>query len=153
MGQHRSGTPLAQRVSTKEEAQETQVAFETKLMGRTRLKKYGHCLKLIEANAGLAPLWERLCLATYVSVGPPLAKLFGANMAGVFERADRIIADLLAVTQLGPERVARLLREYVRLRAERDDHLPIDEAREQIYDRSFYPVVTHFTYALQPSAY
>jgi ubiquinone/menaquinone biosynthesis C-methylase UbiE len=35
---------------------------------------------------------------------------------------------------------------------ERDDHLPFDEARDQIYDQSFYPIVTHFTYALQPSA-
>jgi 2-polyprenyl-3-methyl-5-hydroxy-6-metoxy-1,4-benzoquinol methylase len=51
-----------------------------------------------------------------------------------------------------PEEIARLLREYVRLRMERDDHLPFDEARDQIYDQSFYPIVTHFTYALQPSA-
>ncbi|HYJ45379.1 MAG TPA: hypothetical protein VEV81_02115, partial [Pyrinomonadaceae bacterium] len=128
------------------------MAFEARLIGGTRFKKYRHCLELIKANARLAPLWERLCLAAYISVGPPLARLCGANIAGIFERADRIIADVLAVTQLGPEKVARLLREYVRLRMERDDHLPFDRARELIYDQSFYPVVTHFTYALQPSA-
>jgi SAM-dependent methyltransferase len=128
------------------------LAFEERLMSRTRFKKHKHCFELIKANALLAPLWERLCLAAYISIGPPLAGLFGANTSGIFERADQIIADILAVTQLGPERVARFLREYVKLRTERDAHLPFDEAREQIYDQSFYPIVTHFTYAMQPSA-
>jgi ubiquinone/menaquinone biosynthesis C-methylase UbiE len=67
-------------------------------------------------------------------------------------RADKIVADVLAVTGSSPEEIARQLREYVRLRRGREDHLPFDEACAGIYDQFFYPVVTHFTYALQPSA-
>ncbi|HKQ99291.1 MAG TPA: class I SAM-dependent methyltransferase, partial [Pyrinomonadaceae bacterium] len=70
----------------------------------------------------------------------------------MWARAERIIADVLAVTETGPEEVARLLRTYIRLRRGGDSHLPFDEARARIYDQTFYPVVTHFTYALQPSA-
>jgi len=126
--------------------------FEARLLGKTRFKNYRHCLALIEANARFAPLWERLCLAAYVSLGPPLARLFGAKTAGIFKRADETIADVRAVTESQPEEIVRRLRQYIRLRVERDDHLPFEEARELIYDQSFYPIVTHFTYALQPSA-
>ncbi|MDT5060264.1 MAG: hypothetical protein QOH63_723 [Acidobacteriota bacterium] len=128
------------------------MAFEARLLNKTRLSRYRHCLELIEANAKFAPLWERLCLATYISIGPPLAKLFGANTTENWMRADKIIADVIAVTGSSPEEIARELRHYVRIRRMRDDHLPFDEAREGIYDQSFYAVVTHFTYALQPSA-
>ena len=128
------------------------MAFEKKLLGRTRFKEYRHCLELIAANSRIAPLWERLCLALYVCVGPPLARVFGVDAYSMWGRADRIIADVLAVTEAGPDEIARLLRRYIRLRRERDDHLPFDEARRGIYDQAFYPVVTHFTYALQPSA-
>jgi 2-polyprenyl-3-methyl-5-hydroxy-6-metoxy-1,4-benzoquinol methylase len=128
------------------------MAFEARLLNKTRLRRYQHCLELIEANAKFAPLWERLCLAAYISIGPPLARLFGANTSENWMRADKIIADVIAVTGSSPEEIARQLRQYVRLRTERDDHLPFDEAREGIYDQSFYAVVTHFTYALQPSA-
>jgi SAM-dependent methyltransferase len=128
------------------------MAFEAKLFGRTRFRKYPYCLKLIEANAKIAPLWERLCLAIYIGIGPPLAKLFGVDTSEIWARAERIVADVFAVTGSTSEEIAHLLREYVRLRRDRDDHLPFDEACEGIYDQSFYPVVTHFTYALQPSA-
>jgi SAM-dependent methyltransferase len=128
------------------------MAFEAKLFGKTRFKNYSQCLALLEANARFAPLWERLCLAAYVSLGPPLARLFGAQTAGIFKRADDTIADVRAVTESPPEEIVRRLRQYIRLRVERDDHLPFDEARAEIYDQSFYPIVTHFTYALQPSA-
>jgi 2-polyprenyl-3-methyl-5-hydroxy-6-metoxy-1,4-benzoquinol methylase len=128
------------------------MTFETKLFSRTRFSQYRRCLELIKANSRLAPLWERVCLAIYVSIGPPLARLFGVDAYSMWKRADEVIADVLAVTRASPEEIARLLRSYVRLRSERDDHLQFDEARTHIYDQSFYPVVTHFTYALQPSA-
>jgi SAM-dependent methyltransferase len=128
------------------------MAFETRLFSKTRFREYSYCLELIVANSRFAPLWERLCLALYISLGPPLARLFGVDAYSMWARADRIIADVLAVTQSEPEEIARLLRRYIRLRKGVEDHLPFEEARERIYDQSFYPVVTHFTYALQPSA-
>ncbi len=128
------------------------MAFEARLFGRTRFGKYQHCLELIEANSRFAPLWERLCLALFAGAGPPLAKLFGVDTSENWARADRIIADVLAVTETSAEDVARHLRRYVRLRKVCHDHLPLDEARGAIYDQPFYPVVTHITYALQPSA-
>ncbi|MDT4969099.1 MAG: O-methyltransferase StaMB [Acidobacteriota bacterium] len=128
------------------------MTFESRLFRTTRLGRYGRCVALIEANSKCAPLWERVCLALFVGIGPPLARLFGVNTCETWSRAERILEEVLAVTQASPEEIAALLREYVKLRSERDDHLPVDEAREGIYDRSFYPVVTHFTYALQPSA-
>jgi SAM-dependent methyltransferase len=128
------------------------MAFEVRLFTKTRFRKYPRCLELIEANAELAPFWERLCLALYVSLGPPLARLCGVDTSENWKRADQIIADVFRVTQLAPAEIARLLRRYIKLRRERDDHLPFDEAREEIYEQSFYPVVTHLTYALQPSA-
>lgn len=128
------------------------MAFEVRLLGKSRFREYKHCLELIVANSGLAPLWERICLALYISVGPPLAGLFGVDAYSMWKKADQIIADVLAVTQSDAVEIARLLRRYIRLRRERDDHLPFDEARARIYDQAFYPVVTHFTYALQPSA-
>jgi 2-polyprenyl-3-methyl-5-hydroxy-6-metoxy-1,4-benzoquinol methylase len=128
------------------------MAFEVRLLSRTRFREYKHCLELILANSRFAPLWERVCLALYVSIGPPLAKVFGVDAYSMWKRADQIIADVLAVTQSDAREIARLLRRYIRLRRDGDDHLPFDDARREIYDQSFYPVVTHFTYALQPSA-
>lgn len=128
------------------------MAFESRLLSVTRLNRYQHCLALIEANSRHAPKWERVCLALYITIGPALARLFGVNTSENWSRADRILKDVIAVTKLRPEEIALLLREYVKLRRAEDDHLPFDEAREGIYDRVFYPVVTHFTYALQPSA-
>src|SRR5215212_2785187 len=97
------------------------MAFETRLLGRTRFVKYRRCLELLEANARLAPLWERLCLAAYVTAGPPLGKLLGADTEENWARADRVIEEVLAVTGSSPREVARLLREYVRARRERRD--------------------------------
>jgi SAM-dependent methyltransferase len=128
------------------------MAFETKLFGKTRFKEYEHCMKLVEANARLAPLWERVCLSLYISLGPPLARLFNVDAYSMLKRADRIISDVAAVTSSGPDEIASSLRRYIRLRRDGEDHLPFDEARERIYDQPFYPVVTHFTYAMQPSA-
>lgn len=128
------------------------MSFEGRLFGRTQFRKYQHCLKLIEANASLAPLWERLCLVLYMSVGPFIAKLFGVDTSENWKRADRIVEEVLAVTGLSSEEIAHLLREYVKLRRGKDHHLAFDEACARIYDQSFYPIVTHFTYALQPSA-
>lgn len=128
------------------------MTFESRLFSRTRFGKYQHCLGLIEAYAQLAPLWERLCLALFAGAGPALAKLCGVDTAENWARADRIIADVLAVTEASPAEVARHLRRYARLKREGADALPPDEARAAIYDQPFYPVVTHVTYALQPSA-
>ena len=128
------------------------MAFEDRLFSRTRFGKYQHCLELIGAYARLAPLWERICLTVFAGAGPALAKLFGVDTAENWARADRVIADVLAVTKSSPAEVARHLRRYVKLKREGGDALPLDEARTAIYDQPFYPVVTHVTYALQPSA-
>ncbi len=111
-----------------------------------------HCLELAEAYADFAPLWERCCLAAYVGIGPQVARMFGADTSALWKRADAVIADLFAVSRLSAREIARLLRQYIKVRLEREDHLPFAEARAGIYDQQFYPVVTHFTFALQPSA-
>jgi SAM-dependent methyltransferase len=128
------------------------MAFENRLFGRTRFRKYRHCLELIEAYGRLAPLWERVCLALFAGAGPALAGLCGVDTRENWARADRIVADVLAVTGAPAEEIARRLRRYARLKREGGDALPPDEARAAIYDQPFYPVVTHITYALQPSA-
>ena len=128
------------------------MAFEATLFSKTRFKDYRHCQGLILANTRFAPLWERVCLALYITLGPRLASLFGIDAYSMWARAESIIADVLAVTKAQPEEIARELRRYIKLRRQGDDHLPFDLACERIYDQSFYPVVTHFTYALQPSA-
>ncbi|HEY0407901.1 MAG TPA: methyltransferase domain-containing protein [Pyrinomonadaceae bacterium] len=128
------------------------MAWEVNLFRRTRLGAHRHCLELAEAYADFAPLWERCCLAAYVGIGPQVAHWFGADTATLWRRADAVIADLFAVSRLSAREIARLLRQYIRLRFEREDHLPFAEARAGIYDQLFYPVVTHFTFALQPSA-
>lgn len=128
------------------------MALETDLFKRTRLGVYSHCLALAEAYADFAPLWERCCLAAYVSIGPPVARRFGADTAAMWKRADSIIEDLFAASRMSPREIARLLREYLKVRLRSKDHLPFEEARAGIYEQIFYPVVTHFTFALQPSA-
>jgi SAM-dependent methyltransferase len=128
------------------------MAFEATLFRRTRLGEHTHCLALMEAYAGTAPLWERFCLASYVSIGPVVAGLLGANTTSMWSKADSVIADVFAVSRLSPRELVRELRRYVRLTLEKKEHLSFDEAREEIYEQSFYPLVTHFTFALQPSA-
>lgn len=106
----------------------------------------------MEAYAGAAPLWERFCIASYVSLGPVVAGLLGADITNVWSKADSVIADVFAVSRLSPRELVRELRRYIRLSMEKKEHLSFDEAREEIYEQSFYPLVTHFTFALQPSA-
>jgi SAM-dependent methyltransferase len=128
------------------------VALEATLFRRTRLGSHRHCLALVEAYAAIATLWERFCLAAYISIGPGVARCFGADTSAMWKRADAIIADLFAASSLSPEEIAAMLRQYVKLALEGEDHLPFDEARAAIYDQPFYPLVTHVTFALQPSA-
>ena len=128
------------------------MAFEATLFRRTRLGEHTHCLALMEAYAGTAPLWERFCMASYVGIGPVVARLLGADTASMWSKADSVIADVFAVSRLSPRELVRELRRYIRLRMEKKEHLSFDEAREEIYEQSFYPLVTHFTFALQPSA-
>lgn len=128
------------------------MAWETALLRRTGLGVHRHCLALAEAYADFAPLWERCCLLMYAGIGPGVARCFGAETGAMWERADRIIADLFAVSRLSPREIARLLRSYIKIKLEDEEHLPLEEARTKIYDQLFYPIVTHFTYALQPSA-
>ena len=128
------------------------MAWEVNLFRKTRLGAHRHCLELAEAYADFAPLWERCCLAAYVGIGPQVARMFGADTSALWKRADAVIADLFAVSSLSAREIARLLRQYIRVRLEREDHLPFAEARAGIYEQQFYPVVTHFTFALQPSA-
>jgi SAM-dependent methyltransferase len=128
------------------------MAFESALFKRTRLGEHINCLALMEAYAGAAPLWERFCLASYVGIGPFVARLLGADTAAMWSKADSIIADVFAVSHLSPLELVRELRRYIRLNLEQKEHLSFEEAREEIYEQSFYPLVTHFTFALQPSA-
>lgn len=128
------------------------MAFEAALFRRTRLGEHSHCLALMEAYAGAAPLWERFCIASYVSLGPMLAGLLGTDVFSMWSKADSIIADIFAVSHLSPRELVRELRRYVLLRLEKKEHLSFEEARAEIYEQSFYPLVTHFTFALQPSA-
>lgn len=128
------------------------MAFEAMLFRRTRLGEHANCLALMEAYAGSAPLWERFCLASYVGVGSLVSRLFGFDATSMWRKADSIIADVFAVSRLSPLELVRELRRYVRLRLEKKEHLSFEEAREEIYEQSFYPLVTHFTFAMQPSA-
>jgi ubiquinone/menaquinone biosynthesis C-methylase UbiE len=128
------------------------MSWEASLLRKTRLGAHRHCLALVEAYADFAPLWERCCLLMYAGLGPGVARFFGADSSAMWRSADEIIADLLAVSRLSPREVASLLRSYVQIKLEDEEHLPLEEARVKIYDKLFYPIVTHFTYALQPSA-
>jgi ubiquinone/menaquinone biosynthesis C-methylase UbiE len=122
------------------------------LFRRTRLAAYHNCLRLFDAYADQAPLWERTLLSAYVGIGPPIARLLGGNTGTIWQQAEGILADLFAVTRMSPESVVRALRHYMKLKRETDHHLPFDEACRQIYDQEFYPLVTHFTFAFQSSA-
>jgi SAM-dependent methyltransferase len=128
------------------------MAWEASLLRKTRLGVHRNCLELVEAYANFAPLWERLCLVAYASIGPSVGRWFGADSRTMWQRADEIIADLFAVSRLTPREIASLLRRYIQIKLEDEEHLPLAEARVKIYDQLFYPIVTHFTYALQPSA-
>ncbi|MGH9968328.1 MAG: class I SAM-dependent methyltransferase [Pyrinomonadaceae bacterium] len=128
------------------------MAWEVKLFTKTRLGAYKNCLDLIDAYANFAPLWERVLLATYAGIGPPLARWLGRNTRSFWQQADAIVGDLLATSGLSPHEIAKSLRHYVNLKRTEDHNLSLEQARETIYDQSFYPLVTHFTLAFQPSA-
>ena len=128
------------------------MAWETALFRKTRLAVHQNCLALIEAYAELAPLWQRVLLATYVGIGPPVAAWVGGNTRTMWEQADRIIGDLFATSGMSAREVAKSLAEYVSIKRSEQNGLAFDRARKSIYDQSFYPLVTHFTLAFQPSA-
>ena len=128
------------------------MTWEVKLFARTRHSVYKNCLDLIDAYSELAPWWERLLLAVYAGVGPPLARRVGSSTCNLWQQADAIVGDLLATSGMSPNEIARSLRHYARLKRDEDHSLPFEKARERIYDQPFYPLVTHFTLAFQPSA-
>lgn len=128
------------------------VTWETTLFRKTPLSVHRNCLALIEAYAAFAPFWQRFLLATYVGIGPPLARCLGGNTKIMWKQADSIIADLFATSGMSAQEMAKALRDYVTVKREEADHLSFEKARESIYDQSFYPLVTHFTLAFQPSA-
>lgn len=128
------------------------MAWEVKLFKKTRLAAYENCLDLIEAYAHLAPLWERILLAIFAGIGPPLGHWLGGNTRRLWQQADEIVGDVLAASGLSPHGIAQALRQYVELKRNEEHHLSFEKARETIYDQPFYPLVTHFTLAFQPSA-
>jgi len=122
------------------------------LFQRAGLAAHKSSLRLLEAYTSSAPLWERTLLAAYVGLGPPIARMFGGNTKTVWQQAETIIEDLFAVSGLRAEAIVAALRHYVQLKREIDHHLPFEDACELIYAQRFYPLVTHFTFALQSSA-
>jgi len=129
------------------------VVWEVKLFKRTKLSAFKNCLDLIDAYSQCAPWWERVLLATFAGLGPPLGRWFGGNTKTLWQQSDAIVGDVLAASELPPDEIAKALRHYVRLKRNEDHKLSFEKARETIYDQSFYPLVTHFTLAFQPSAF
>jgi ubiquinone/menaquinone biosynthesis C-methylase UbiE len=128
------------------------LAWETALLKKTRHRSYKNCLDLIDAYSNFAPWWERVLLAIYAGIGPSLARCFGGKTKNLWQQADALVGDLLVASGMSPNEVAKSLRQYVQLKREEDHHLSFEKARESIYDQAFYPLVTHFTLAFQPSA-
>lgn len=128
------------------------MTWETALLKRTHHGVYKNCLDLIDAYSHLAPWWERVLLTIYAGIGLTLGRCFGGNTKNLWQQAEAIVADLLAASGMSPTEVAKSLRQYVRLKREEDHNLTFEKARESIYDQPFYPLVTHFTLAFQPSA-
>ncbi len=129
------------------------MAWEVQLLKRTRLRVYENCLALIDAYVQLAPWWERILLLTFAYLGPPLGGLLGGRTKTLWQQANEIVGDVFAASALGPREIARALRQYVKLKRKEDHQLSFERAREIIYNQSFYPLVTHFTLAFQPSAF
>lgn len=128
------------------------MTWETALFRKTRLSGYRNCLTLLESYADCAPAWERGCLAAYATLGPALARCLGADTTAMWKSAESIVSDILAASSLSPHEVAGLLRRYVKIKLEGKNHMPFEQALIGIYAQPFYPLVTHFTFALQPSA-
>ena len=129
------------------------MAWEVKLFQKTQLSAHKNCLALIDAYAQFAPLWERILLAAFVGLGPPLARPLGGNTRTLWQEADATLGDMFVASGMSPHEVVQALRHYIRLKQKEDHHLSLDKAREVIYDQPFYPLVTHFTLAFQPSAF
>ncbi|MGI8898171.1 MAG: methyltransferase domain-containing protein [Pyrinomonadaceae bacterium] len=128
------------------------MTWEAKLFARIQLGAYKNCLDFLNAYSDIARWWERVLLVIYAGVGPPLAGCFGGNTKNLWQHADAVVGDLLAASGMSPDEIAESLRQYVQLKREQDRHLSFEKARESIYDQPFYPLVTHFTLAFQPSA-
>ena len=131
---------------------ELSVGWETKIFRSAGLGHYKNCLSLLEAYAASAAVWERALLVAYVGLGPPVARLFGGNTKTLWQQAESIIADIFNVSRRTPEDVVAELRKYMKLKRAIDGSLPFDQACERVYHQSFYPLVTHFTFAFQSSA-
>jgi hypothetical protein len=58
------------------------MAREINLLRRTRLRKYGCCLAVLEAFAERAPTWQRGCLFFYAGLGTWLGRRFGVVYRG-----------------------------------------------------------------------
>lgn len=129
------------------------MAWEVSLFRKTRLSAYQNCLDLVDAYAHFAPLWERILLAAFIGLGPPLARPLGGNTKTLWQEADATLGDMFAASGMSSHEIVQALRYYIRLKREEDSHLSFDKAREVIYDQPFYPLVTHFTLAFQPSAF
>ncbi|HET6889462.1 MAG TPA: class I SAM-dependent methyltransferase [Pyrinomonadaceae bacterium] len=129
------------------------MAWEVKLFEKTQLSAYKNCLTLINAYAHFAPLWERILLAAFIGLGPPLARPLGGNTKTLWQEADATLGDVFAASGMSSHEIVQALRQYIRLKRKEDSHLSFDKAREVIYDQTFYPLVTHFTLAFQPSAF
>jgi ubiquinone/menaquinone biosynthesis C-methylase UbiE len=128
------------------------MSWEVALFKKTGFGDYRNCLALLESYTRCASAGERLCLAAFVAIGSGLSRCLGADISNVWRKAETIIADISAASGLSSSQVIELLRRYVKLKLEEKDHLPVRQAQADIYNQSFYPVVTHFTFALQPSA-
>ncbi len=89
------------------------MTWEVKLFARTRLGAYKNCLDLIDAYADFAPWWERVLLVVYAGIGPWLARCFGSNIRNLWQHADAIVGDLLAASEMSPNKIAKSLRKYV----------------------------------------
>lgn len=129
------------------------MAWEVRLFEKTRLAAYQNCLNLVEAYAEVAPLWERILLAVFIGLGPPLARQLGGNTKTLWQEANVTLGEMLAASGMSPQEIVQALRQYIRLKRKEDHHLSFEKAREVIYEQPFYPLVTHFTLAFQPSAF
>jgi SAM-dependent methyltransferase len=126
--------------------------WESSFLGKTRLKKYRQCMRLIHAYAALTPYWERLSLVTYCGLGTLLASCFGVDTERIWTAGEVVVLEMLAASGLSHDEIARHLRAYVRFRAANSGPLASDEAYQQVYKQEFYPLVQHLNFALQPSA-
>ena len=87
------------------------MAWETTLLRKTRHGAYKNCLDLIDAYSDFAPWWERVLLAIYAGVGPPLARCFGSNTRNLWRHADAEDGDddlARALTPKGAKQAARM---------------------------------------------